>query len=794
MGESGFVRNARIITVIFLLGFGLLGAYFGVRGQDPRFPWPPRPVKPPADFEQNDPGPSKAPVRAPVPQPPTPRVIVPEAAPAQRQTLAAAANPTPPIEAPPPVPSPVPPPLAQSAEALAQPPTAVKDKQEPSALPPAGEIVVDVSPRADVNTQQTSAEIKADVQPPTVTAPSVPTITNMPDKADEPLVVLPPAASNPKHSKVITPPSAPGPMPTTISENPEPLLPGQPSPKSVTPPDLKAAPESPRPLPRETQTQQAPAANPPTVAAPPAPAHEAPPKPRVFQLVNPIRRPENKTPVTLPEPAVLPERQPDQPAPERPLIQAQPVAQTHPSPAGPQVTGNMTPQVTVEKRGPAQLRAGQALQFTIVLHNTGATPANQIRVEDEVPLGTRVLFADPQPVVQNDRAVWIVPALAPGAEKQLKIELQAQAPGELIGLTSVHVTASTNLRMRIDAEILSLSVKPVPAVPVGFPLVLEVQVTNHGKKTLNGLVLRGVLPSGLTHPAGKEIEADVGALGPGASKTYKMPVKAAQPGRHTIDVQIVAPGGFEATGQGTVQVTQGTVSGLSIQQQPGVRLVLDKEAELRIEVANHTEHGQRNVSVLDRLPEGVEFVAASDQGLFRPDARFAHWLIDYLEPGQARTLTLRVQPTRAGQFANEVTARTDNEQETRSTANVHVLAQANLVVKIADRDSAIEVGKPAVYEIKVTNRGSAPATGIQVQATIPDGMAPAQARGPTQHRLEGRQVIFASLPKLGPQGEAVYYVTALAQAQGDQRFRALVMSDQETAPIAREERTYVYHD
>jgi hypothetical protein len=83
---------------------------------------------------------------------------------------------------------------------------------------------------------------------------------------------------------------------------------------------------------------------------------------------------------------------------------------------------------------------------------------------------------------------------------------------------------------------------------------------------------------------------------------------------------------------------------------------------------------------------------------------------------------------------------------------------------------------------------------VQVQATLPDGMASAQARGPTHHRLEGRQVIFDSLPRLQPQGQAVYYVTALAQAPGDQRFRAQVVSDQAVAPIAREERTFVYRD
>jgi hypothetical protein len=55
-------------------------------------------------------------------------------------------------------------------------------------------------------------------------------------------------------------------------------------------------------------------------------------------------------------------------------------------------------------------------------------------------------------------------------------------------------------------------------------------------------------------------------------------------------------------------------------------------------------------------------------------------------------------------------------------------------------------------------------------------------------------VIFASLPKLKPQGQAVYYVTALAQAAGDRRFRAQVVSDQDMMPLVREEQTFVYRD
>src|SRR5439155_18944649 len=110
----------------------------------------------------------------------------------------------------------------------------------------------------------------------------------------------------------------------------------------------------------------------------------------------------------------------------------------------------------------------------------------------------------------------------------------------------------------------------------------------------------------------------------------------------------------------------------------------------------------------------------------------------------------------------------------------------DLVLKVTDRNHPIEVGKSTVYEIQVLNRGSAQATGVQVQATLPEGMAAGPVQGPAIHRVEGRQVVFAALPRLQPQGQAVYYVTALAQAAGDRRFRAQVVSDQDPMPIARE--------
>jgi uncharacterized repeat protein (TIGR01451 family) len=770
------VRKVRVIIVLLLLGVGLWGAYFGVRGQGPRLPWPSPPVTPPDHYEKSEP-----PQRTSQAPPPEPRPVT-ETAPSRPIVPASLVTQTP-AGSPMPAASPIQVELTAPAPTPFVPPTETKvdtapvllTESQPAPMPPAAPVNLDPAPKASSNA-------------PSLPAPPEPIVKAAADeRVNEPVIILP--RVDPEPADAVSPPlpkalPAPVAAPTDLATDRSKATAIQASPPAAVPADLKTVSYSAQALVPEAAPVQPPVAMP------------LPTRPRAFQLVNPIRR-EDIPPVAPLDPA---------PLPERPLIQAQPVAKTNQlpptPPTGTATTGNTalgsplntTPSITIEKRGPAIARAGGRLPFTIILRNVGSSPAMQVRVEDEIPIGARVISSEPQAALQGDRAAWVIPTLPPGAEKQLKLDLEARDGTEIVGNASVWVSATSTVRIRQISNPLAIAVKPAAAVPVGFPVVFEVQVTNHSQQTLTGMVLHARLPAGLTHPAGKEIEADVGDLAPGASKPYKMPLTAAKPGQHVVDVKISAPGGLEAHGQATVQITQGAGAGLTVQQPASVKLFLNKETELRIDVTNRQTQGLKNVTVLDSLPDGVEFIAASDRGLFRPDARVAYWLIDYLAPGQTKTLALRVQPKVPGHYANNVTARTEAQQETQSSAQIQVQGISDLAIKVIDRDSPIEVGKAAVYEIKVTNQGSAAATGVQVQATLSEGMALTQARGPTQHRLEGRQVFFASLPNLQPQGQAVYYVTALAQTPGDQRCRVQLVSDQTAAPIAREERSFVYRD
>jgi uncharacterized repeat protein (TIGR01451 family) len=267
-------------------------------------------------------------------------------------------------------------------------------------------------------------------------------------------------------------------------------------------------------------------------------------------------------------------------------------------------------------------------------------------------------------------------------------------------------------------------------------------------------------------------------------------VTGVKAGRQMVQVTIRG-NGAEASAQATVAVGN---SGLQVQQNPTHRLILEKPNEIRIEILNYHNQPLRRISVIDTLPEEVEFIGASDRGIHRSETRTVHWLIDQLAPGQRKVVALKVQPKMAGKWSHNVVAKAEPSLEAHSTGVLQVEGFTDLAVKIIGRDPQLEVGKETVYQIRVINQGDVPATNIQLQALLPEGMTPGHAQGPTTHRGDGRQIVFSPLAKLNPHAQVVFHVGVVADAPGDRRFRVQVTSDQNRVPVAREERTLVYRE
>jgi hypothetical protein len=106
-------------------------------------------------------------------------------------------------------------------------------------------------------------------------------------------------------------------------------------------------------------------------------------------------------------------------------------------------------------------------------------------------------------------------------------------------------------------------------------------------------------------------------------------------------------------------------------------------------------------------------------------------------------------------------------------------------------ENPVEVGKDAVYEIRVTNQGTGVCTNVQLLAAMSDNTTFSGAT-PNTAKVQGQTLVFDVIPSLPVRGEVVYTVKVRGNKDGDLRFRVQLTCDQVRQPVVKEESTSFY--
>ena len=155
----------------------------------------------------------------------------------------------------------------------------------------------------------------------------------------------------------------------------------------------------------------------------------------------------------------------------------------------------------------------------------------------------------------------------------------------------------------------------------------------------------------------------------------------------------------------------------------------------------------RNTVLVDVVPDGAEFVEASDGGAFADG--HVTWMLGDMAAGASKTVAITIQTSRTGILRNTATA-TAVCADGAAAATTEIQGIPAILLEVVDLDDPIEVGSNVTYEIIVTNQGSAPGTNIAVTCLLANTQAYVSAAGPTQASVEDQVVKFAPLASLAP--------------------------------------------
>jgi uncharacterized repeat protein (TIGR01451 family) len=509
----------------------------------------------------------------------------------------------------------------------------------------------------------------------------------------------------------------------------------------------------------------------------------------------------NSGPVATSE-KVPPTPKPESDPPKPPVIGQPPQALGAPLPnALPALSSSSSPVVTVELIGPEAANVGRPTAFELVVRNLGKSPVYQLRLEQELPPGIRCLGADPQADLPGDRLIWNLGILDAGAEKRVKMSLQSSSEGEVCCKATATYSTACVVTTRFARRKLSIAISGPESATVGDPVNFQIHVSNNGSAAIGKLLLRDLLPAGLSHPQGNTLEAEIPGLAAGETRMITLKTTAAKAGHYTNEIQAIAEG--PSTGPirqaGTSRHPDSETSaraeirivapGLQIHVNGPKSCLVKCEAVFSIDLTNPGAGPAKNVRIANRIPDGLEFVAVSDDGVFDPTSRSVNWSLPVLEAGGHKVVTVKVRGSAIIETTSVVLAIADGNLNARAETPVKVEGIPALSLEVVDLDDPAPVGTDLTYEIRVLNQGTCPCTGIQIVGLMPEGMELREASAPTPYKIQGQQVQFAAHTKLGTKADLVYRLKVRSKLPGDVRFRVQLTCDQLQQPVFKEEST-----
>ena len=482
-----------------------------------------------------------------------------------------------------------------------------------------------------------------------------------------------------------------------------------------------------------------------------------------------------------------------------PLVSPTPPAVV-PTPAGVPAAGlsaKQAPSVTVEYEMPESVGVGQPLAYTLIVKNTGTGAVSNVRVDQDVPAGVTYQSSDPPADTTTDGKLgWSVGNLDAAAEKRIKVTVKASDEGEVRGRATVSFAAAVEAKVKVTRPRIGVTITAAETVRVGEKVQFTIKLTNTGSGAAGTMTLHARLTDGLSHAAGNVIEAPLANLPAGQTKTLTLDCTAAKAGAQQCTLTV-----FADTNPGeTAKVSVNLVEPQLVAKQTGpAKCLVKAEPVYQIDLTNPGTAATDPVSVWTMIPEGFEVVQASDGGTFTAANKSVGWKLNGLSAGGSKSLTLKLRsvgPTDAvvRTIVQAVPEGKTKGLEAKCETAVKSEGVPALRFEVVDVEDPVEVGKEALYEIKVTNQGTGPCTNVVVVAEMGDGTTFGSASGPTTGRAAGNVVTFDALANLAVKGEAVFKVKVKGTQAGDSRIRVKLACDQIKSAVSKEENTRFYKE
>lgn len=277
-----------------------------------------------------------------------------------------------------------------------------------------------------------------------------------------------------------------------------------------------------------------------------------------------------------------------------------------------------------------------------------------------------------------------------------------------------------------------------------------IKISNLTETTLTDIIVTELLPDNFkymsSNPAArtedKKLIWNIGTLGPKARQQFTVSGMATytEPLKHctTVITPVIPACANIAVIQPELKLTKTA---------PAEVLLCDL-IPVRYVVTNAGTGSIQNVKIIENLPAGLRTTDGKGEVVFDAGT---------LGANQSRQFTAELRATQTGTFASSAIATSTTGLRVESPATSTSVGQPVITISKTGPEN-LYIGRPAAYEITISNKSDVPAKNAILEDTIPDGVAEVKATAGA--KLSGSKLVweFGTLEPNSSKNVRVTYV------------------------------------
>lgn len=403
----------------------------------------------------------------------------------------------------------------------------------------------------------------------------------------------------------------------------------------------------------------------------------------------------------------------------------------------------------------------------------------------KLPTGTRLPFMSTR---RGGKPVALIDVLWAGKEPISAYEFEFASKGRKYRCVTPKLCANFLVVDLGPLVALEMTRSAPGEASVCEPFDLTYTVRNTGGASLTGVRILDPLPACAVPVEGVRPEAlEVGALAPGEAREVRVRVRATAPGECGGTARVVSAQG--AQGEAAVR-TLVKAPVVTLECAAPAEVLANRPAQICLTLGNAGNAPEPRVTVSLPVPAGATVGEITSDGKV-VDGRVV-WEVSDLAPEARRSLCVTLVHREPGAIPVSARATGACAPPVETRCETRVAGIPAILLEVVDLEDPVEVGKPVVYEIRVTNQGTAPLTQVKLVCAVAESQEYVSGEGITPVTADGRTVTLSPLARLEPKSEVAWRVTVKAAGQADARFKVDLTSDQFARPVEEFEATSQY--